>query len=97
MATRYKCPRCSHEWSEVTPNRGEIPETLSTTAVAKKFSLKPRTVRRWIESGRLPAMKRWINRRWRYSVRIEDVQKLMTEPTHEQEDEVVFDGDVIDI
>jgi hypothetical protein len=97
MATKYKCPRCSHVWSDVTPNRGgEIPETVSTTAVAKIFNLKPRTVRRWIESGRLPAMKRWINSRWRYSVRIEDVQKLMTEPTHEQE-EVGFDGDVIDI
>lgn len=75
---KIECPKCGHGWEPVEPNvSAAIPDMVSTTTVAKKFGLKPRTVRRWIDSGRLPAVRRWVNSRARWMVRPEDVRRLM--------------------
>ena len=75
--SKQECPKCGHTWTGIEPNMQSIPDMVSTSAVAKKFNIKPRTVRGWIESGRLPATRRWLRSRWRWMVRVDDVRKLM--------------------
>lgn len=96
MHVKRRCPRCAHEWSEgVTPNSSDVPGMMSTTAIAKKFDLKPRTVRRWIETGRLPAVRRGTSRQARWMVRVEDVLRLIEESSSRASQHV--SGDVIDV
>ena len=46
---------------------------LSTEEVAAALAVKPKTVRRWIVSGELPAVK--LHRQWR--VRAEHLEQLL--------------------
>jgi excisionase family DNA binding protein len=46
---------------------------LSTEQVADALAVKPKTVRRWIASGELPAVK--LHRQWR--VRAEELERLL--------------------
>lgn len=60
----------------VTARRTERRERLvSTDEVAEALSVHPKTVRRWILSGELPAMK--LHRQWR--IRTRDLDQLLTE------------------
>ena len=71
-----ECPECGHEWDPIRKN-AEIPDMVTTVLVARKFGIRPRTVRRWIESGRLPAVKVKSANTFRYHVRVEDVLRLI--------------------
>lgn len=46
---------------------------LSTDEVAAALAVKPKTVRRWIVGGELPAVK--LHRQWR--VRAENLERLL--------------------
>jgi excisionase family DNA binding protein len=46
---------------------------LSTEQVADALAVQPKTVRRWIASGELPAVK--LHRQWR--IRAEELERLL--------------------
>ena len=46
---------------------------LSTEEVAEVLAVRPKTVRRWITEGELPAVK--LHRQWR--VRLDDLDHLL--------------------
>lgn len=48
---------------------------VSTDAAAEALAVHPKTVRRWIQSGELPAVK--LHRQWR--IRLRDLDELLTE------------------
>lgn len=89
-----ECPECGHEWDPVQKNGG-IPDMVTTSFVAQKFGVKPRTVRRWIESGRLPVVKIKVKTRTRYYVRIDDVLSLMSQAT--EADGATDEAEFIDV
>lgn len=55
-----------------------IARLLSTDEVAEVLAVKPKTVRRWIADGELPAVK--LHRQWR--VRVDELERLIDEATH---------------
>ena len=48
-------------------------QLLSTDEVAEVLAVRPKTVRRWITEGELPAVK--LHRQWR--VRLDDLDHLL--------------------
>ena len=51
---------------------------LSTEQVAEVLAVKPKTVRRWIASGELPAVK--LHRQWR--IRAHELERLLEGSGH---------------
>jgi excisionase family DNA binding protein len=51
---------------------------LTTEQVADFLAVKPKTVRRWIAEGRLPAVK--LHRQWR--VRADELERLLEGDGH---------------
>jgi len=51
-----------------------LERVLDTNQVAKAFKVKPKTVRRWIKEGRLPAFRLGGRGRWR--IEKSDVDRL---------------------
>lgn len=63
----------AHRASSTTP-----PELLATGAVARALSTDPRTVRRWVETGKLAAI---VLPNGRYRFKREDVEALLVPTT----------------
>jgi len=55
--------------SAKNPNR----RLLSTEQVADTLAVRPKTVRRWIHTGELPAVK--LHRQWR--IRADELERLL--------------------
>lgn len=53
------------------------PELVTTTEAARRLGVTSQTIRRWIASGDLRAMR---TRTGRYQVAAEDVERLMPKP-----------------
>lgn len=56
-------------------HRREVQRMLSTEEVAQMLAVKPKTVRRWITSGELPAAK--LHRQWR--IRADALEGLLAD------------------
>ena len=54
-------------------NQDELPEFVSLSEIAKRLSMSPQTVRRWIEEGVLRGIR--VRKVWR--VRREDFEELL--------------------
>lgn len=75
------CPKCRAKGAR--PARGARDELLTVAEAATIARVKPRTIRRWIRQGRLPAITLAGSRAaspngWRYRVRRRDLTRLLS-------------------